>query len=153
VAVDDAEGVSQLGVLVVEDDGRVREALVKLLTASPPWVVTGQVRGADDAAQSAAKRPPAIALVDVLLPDLHTGLDLIRKLTIDLGVTVVAISADDGLRTAALTVGAVEFVGKGSSPEVIMAALASAAAQSGYVGEPTSEPRPQTQPSTSQLTP
>lgn len=123
-------GRADVEVLVVDDDLRVRQALVRLLTAWPGFGVVAEAADAESAVRRAEERPPTVALVDVLLPDPDTGLALIGALSHEIGAPVIAISAQSSVRGAALSAGAVSFVDKGISPELLVGVLAEAAAES-----------------------
>jgi DNA-binding NarL/FixJ family response regulator len=69
---------------------------------------------------------PALALVDLLLPDAATGAALITDLR-GLGVVPVALSVSGGLRERALAAGAAAFLEKDGAPDHVLAALLDAA--------------------------
>lgn len=112
-------------VLVVDDDARVRAALTALVESSHELRLVAASGSAADAlvhCGTADGGRPAVALVDVLLPDEGTGTRLLGQLAA-LGVVPVAISARGGLRDAALRAGAVAFLEKGTAPDDVVAAL------------------------------
>lgn len=116
-----------VGVLVVDDDLRVRQALVRLLVAWPGFSVVGVAADAAAAVKTARQQPTTVALVDVLLPDADSGLRLIDALSHEVGAPVIAISAQSSVRAQALAAGAVSFVDKGVSPEYLIGVLADVA--------------------------
>lgn len=72
----------------------------------------------------AARGLADVALVDVLLPTMADGVDLVRRLS---GlVPIVAISLDGTSRTQALAAGAVVYVEKDGAVEDLLAALLAA---------------------------
>ena len=113
-------------VLIAEDDPRVRAALRSFLSASPGFEVVGDAANAVTALELARARAPDIALVDVHLPDARDGLGLLRALTGDLRIPVVAISIHGWVGSTALAAGAYRFLNKDSSPELLLAALRAA---------------------------
>ena len=116
-------------VLLVDDDHRVRSALVRLLTTVHPTVRIKSA-GLRTAAEVAAAMPrPGVALIDIPISAPETGLALIRTLAATTGTPVVAISAFDGYRSAALAAGAAVFLNKGSTAESVLAALRAAVQQ------------------------
>ncbi len=123
----DSAAQGQLQVLVVDDDRRVRAALVGLLGAAGLTVIeaTGDPRVAQTTVQ---RQRPDVAVVDLALPDPQTGLVLIGLLTSTYEVPVLALSAQEGLRMAARAAGASGFVDKGSPPEAVLAAIRATAA-------------------------
>lgn len=110
-------------VLVVDDDPRVRAALSALVEGCPQLRLVGAVGSADAAlAALAADGSPALALVDLMLPDERAGTELLTRLAA-LGVVPIALSVRGGLRDTALAAGAVEFLEKGGAPDEVLAAL------------------------------
>lgn len=107
-------------VLIVEDDPRVRSALSGLIAASDGLCVIGVAATARDALDAGDWLD--VALVDVRLPDLDSGLLVIRTLAAA-GHPVVALSASAAVRAASLTAGARAFFEKDSHPDALLAAL------------------------------
>jgi len=124
VTGDDLAG--PIRVLIVEDDPRVRTGLRRFLSASSGFDVVGDAGSALTALTLARERAPAVALIDVLMPEARDGLGLLRVLTGELGIPAVAISIQGGLRTSVLAAGAYQFLDKDSAPELILAALRAA---------------------------
>jgi DNA-binding NarL/FixJ family response regulator len=124
VARDD--GDQPVRILIVEDDPRVRTALRRFLSASDEIDVVGDAGTRDSALRLAEDLMPAVALVDVHLPNATDGLWLLQALT-DLGVPVVAISIHSSVRASALAAGADQFLDKDSAPDLMVAALRRAA--------------------------
>jgi sugar lactone lactonase YvrE len=114
-------------VLIADGDRRVRSALRRLFAAASGFDVVA-VEGTASSALSAAERlHPDVVLVDVLLPDVESGLNLLRRLTADHRLPALALSAQDSVRASALAAGATGFLHKGSAPEAILAAVRSLA--------------------------
>jgi DNA-binding NarL/FixJ family response regulator len=99
--------------LVVDDDARVRAAIGRTIMLEAGLVLVAAARDAASALAIAAVSDPAVALLDVLLPDETSGLDLIRSLARSPRCTVVAMSVRGAARAGALDAGAVAFVEKG----------------------------------------
>ena len=114
-----------LRVLVVDDDTRVRAGLTGVLTATPGLAVASSTGSPRRALAVAVRGFADVALVDVLLPTVADGLDLVRRL-FDV-VPVVAISLDGTSRAAALAAGAVAYVEKDGAVEDLLTALRLAA--------------------------
>jgi DNA-binding NarL/FixJ family response regulator len=112
----------RIRLLIVDDDHRVRNALGRLLTASTGFLVVGTVDNALAAHEVAEASGPDVALVDVLLPNADDGLGLTSSLTA-VGIPVVAMSIDGGMRRRALAAGAQRFLDKDCDPEAIARAL------------------------------
>jgi sugar lactone lactonase YvrE len=119
--------VAPVRVLVVDDDRRVRVALTDLFEAAGGFEVVGSEDDVEGAMSAVRALAPDVAVVDVLLPDVESGLALLRRLS-DHGLRVIALSAQDAVRSRALEAGALGFLHKGSPPEAILAAVESLAA-------------------------
>jgi len=115
-----------IGVLIADDDARVRAALRTFLCADPDFDVVGDAGCAEAAVEIAREHKPVVALVDILMPKADDGLDLIRTLTCELRIPAVAISMETGMRAVAIGAGATAFLPKGSPPELLLAALRAA---------------------------
>lgn len=109
-------------VLIADDNRRVRSALTHLFTATPGFEVTGTEHAADAVARSVAQHRPDVALVDLLTPDLDAGLRLVRLLSREHRVPVLALSAQAGMRSSALSAGATAFLDEGSGPAAVIEA-------------------------------
>jgi DNA-binding NarL/FixJ family response regulator len=110
-------------VLIAEDDTRVRSALRAFLTSHPRIVVVAEARHAVEALAHAREHAPDIVLADVYLPALADGLGLLRALSADLGITVIAMSIDANAREHALGAGATHFLEKARVPDELLATL------------------------------
>ena len=109
-------------VLVVDDDARVRRALEELIDASEGMRFVASARDMRQALEEDERAAPAVALVDVLLPERAAGLAVIRALSAR-GRPVVAASVSAGVGDEALAAGAVRFVEKAPDPQPLLAAL------------------------------
>jgi DNA-binding NarL/FixJ family response regulator len=117
---------TRLRVLVVDDDVRVRAAIAQTIALEADMMVVADAADSANAMASAERTNPAVALVDVLLPNEAAGLALVRNLKWRLGCAVVAMSVRSGLRQAALESGAAAFVEKGSDIDAILNAVRAA---------------------------
>jgi DNA-binding NtrC family response regulator len=113
-------------VLVVDDDVRVRSALVETFAIESDLVVIGEAATAGTAITLAKGADPCVAVVDTLLPDATTGLALVRHLAERPGWAVVAMSVGGGLRPAALAAGAAAFVEKDGDIDALLHAVRTA---------------------------
>lgn len=110
-------------VLIVDDDLRVRAALRAFLGAHPGVEVIGEADSSATALAIARAEKPSVAIVDVRLPDMRDGLELLRGLAGELKIPVIAISLDASIRRSALDAGAFRFLEKASPPEFLLEAL------------------------------
>ena len=117
-----------IGVLIVDDDPRVLQAIRSTIALESDMVMVAQAADARTALAAAEDSEPSVALVDVLLPDDVTGLALVRGLAQRSGCAVVAMSVRSGLRAAARAAGAVAFVEKSSDIDALLQAVRLAAA-------------------------
>ena len=109
-------------VLVVDDDARVRRALRDLIEASGGMQVVATAGDVSEALQADERTSPAVALVDVLLPDRADGIDVVRALTLR-GRPVVATSVSASVRNDALAAGALRFVEKSPDDQRLLSVL------------------------------
>jgi DNA-binding NarL/FixJ family response regulator len=116
-------------VLVVDDDARVRRALRDLIEASGGMQVVATAGDVSEALQADERTSPAVALVDVLLPDRADGIDAVRELTLR-GRPVVATSVSASVRNDALAAGALRFVEKSPDDQRLLSVLRHSAERS-----------------------
>jgi two-component system, NarL family, response regulator DesR len=116
----------RIRLLVVDDDARVRTAIGQTVAFETDLVLVGEAKGCADALALAIATGPAVALVDVFLPDEETGLKTIRGLGRNPGCAVVAMSVRSTVRSAALAAGAISFIEKGDI-EAVLARVRAAA--------------------------
>lgn len=115
-----------IGVLVVDDDSRVRAAIVETIALEADLFLVAEAADANTAVAAVERTHPSVALVDVLLPDADTGLALVTVLARRPDSAVVAMSVRSGLGTAAVAAGAVDFVEKGGDVQAVLDALRAA---------------------------
>jgi DNA-binding NarL/FixJ family response regulator len=125
----DAASCEPIRLLVVDDDARVRAAISQTIALEKDMVMVADAADATTALVLAARADPAVALVDVLLPNDLTGLALVRGLRNQRPrCAVVAMSVRGGVREAALAAGAVAFVEKEGDIDALLGAVRTAAA-------------------------
>lgn len=115
-------------VLIADDDPRVRHALRALIESADGALVVGEACSTDELLEYDRTLEPGVILLDLILSPKDEHLDLLRLLGQE-GRSVVAISVRGGMRQAALDAGACAFVEKGATPDVVLQALQTAAAQ------------------------
>jgi two-component system response regulator DesR len=116
-----------IDLLVADDDVRVLAALSETIMLEEDLTLVAVAADAGTAHDWVGWGTPAVALVDVYLPDLPTGVELIRALADKPGLAVVAMSVRPSPRGAALAAGAVAFVEKGGDIEAILRTVRAAA--------------------------
>lgn len=113
-------------ILVVEDDDSLRELLVELL-AGPGHDVRAAATGAE-AVHALERECPAVAIVDVRLPDL-SGYEICRRLReryhSEVGVLFISGERTDAAdRVAGLLIGADDYLVKPFAPDELLARVA-----------------------------
>jgi two-component system response regulator PrrA len=110
-------------VLVVDDDEHIREALERALRLEGFAVVTAS--DGQDALDSIARRPPAVIVLDVTMPE-PDGVEVTRRLRgSGSDVPICILSARDGVedRVAGLQAGADDYLVKPFAVEELLARL------------------------------
>lgn len=119
--------ISPIRVLVVDDDARVRAALSQTIALESGLVMVAAVADTAAALAWAERCDSDVALIDLFLPELASGLTLVRLLAQRTRCPVVAMSMRGGLRTAALAAGASSFVEKDWDIDAVLHAVWTAA--------------------------
>ena len=111
-----------IDVALVEDDGRVRASLARLLERSGGVRCVSQHASAEDALRSLPSVRPAVVLMDVKLPGLD-GVECVRRLKAllpDVQVIMLTVYQDNDVIFAALAAGATGYLLKRTpGPELI----------------------------------
>ena len=97
-------------VLVVDDEGPVRELLVDFLQARG-YVVEGAASAVEGVA-AARERPPDVVLLDLNMPGAASGFDVVATLARDRPVIMISGAHDKELAREALKRGAFDYVTK-----------------------------------------
>ncbi len=114
--------------LLVDRDVRVRAAIQQTIILESDLTIVAEAADAAEALAMAGRTRPSVALVDLLLPDTGTGLDLVRGLSRRHGCAVVAMSERGGLREASLAAGAFALVDKSGDIDAILDTVRACAA-------------------------
>src|SRR5438874_3900283 len=123
----------RIRILVAEDDPGVRAALVGLIQAEPAFQLAGEVAGAAEAVEVAAKQQPDVAVIDVRMPG-GGGPAAVGGIKRRSPATrMLAFSAADDRATVLemLEAGVVGYLVKGSSIESIVDSIEQAAGGQG----------------------
>lgn len=115
----------QITVLLAEDHTIVREGLRALLNSDGGFLIVGEARTGSDAVKLVAKLQPDVILMDIAMPVLN-GLEATRQiLTANPSARVIVLSAhsDDEYVQRMREAGAVGFLEKQSSAEVLTKAI------------------------------
>lgn len=125
-------------ILVVDGDHRVRDSLADLIGLADGVLVVGMTSQAEETLEAIARLLPDVVVIDPYLPDIETGLALIRTLRAAgrRAVRIVATCRDDELGPLALAAGADACVDRCADPTVFQEAVLAAAR---LADEPTGE--------------
>jgi len=125
-----------IGVLVVDDHPVVLTGLAALIASDPQLTVVGTARSATEARNLEPDTPPAVAVLDLQLPDgdgISLGVDFKQRWP-DLRVLILTMNADETTVIASLASGLDGYLLKDADPEDVLAAIHSAAGGSLVVG-------------------
>ncbi|GAB2455549.1 response regulator [Xylanimonas ulmi] len=116
-----------ISVLVADDQALVRSAVVDLVSHADGLDVVGQAGDGRRAVELARRLRPDVVLMDVRMPGMD-GIAATREICddpalADVRVLVLTTFEDDAYIVGALRAGASGFLGKGSDPDQIVAAV------------------------------
>jgi DNA-binding NarL/FixJ family response regulator len=117
-------------VLVADDDGLVRDALVAFLDGVDDVEVVGQARNGEEAVELALERRPQVVVMDVTMPKMD-GVEATRRIlhrAPDTRVVILTGLADRERAEDAMRAGAVAYVLKDRDASDIFDAILRAAA-------------------------
>ena len=117
--------MTQIRVVVVEDEPLARAGMCALLEADPDFVVTGEAETADEAVAAIRSQKPELVMLDVQLSG-SDGFEVIRAIGADEMPAVVFVTAFDEYAVAAFEVNAVDYLLKPFDDERFSAMLARA---------------------------
>jgi CheY-like chemotaxis protein len=126
---DDASTLATQRILVVDGDHRVRDSLADLIGLADGVEVVGMASQVEETLDAIARLDPDVVVIDPYLPDVETGLALIRTLraTGRRVVRIVATCREDELGPMALAAGADACVDRCADPIVFQEAVLAAA--------------------------
>jgi CheY-like chemotaxis protein len=90
--------VSDIRVLVVDDQALIRGGLVALLNAAPGFSVAGEAANGVEAVEAAARTSPDVVLMDIRMPELD-GIEACRRIL----AAATAAGVEDAPRVVVLT--------------------------------------------------
>ncbi|TWX34948.1 response regulator transcription factor [Frigoribacterium sp. ACAM 257] len=117
-----------LRVLVVDDQAIARAGIATMLDAEDDLVVVGQSRDGEDAVRDARELRPDVVVMDIRMPRLD-GIAATRRIVAEPATAVVLITTfdDDEHLFDGIAAGASGFLLKDSGPDLMAAAVRSAA--------------------------
>ncbi len=115
--------MTEVKVMIVDDQPRARQGLKALLGTAPGIRVVGEATNGREAVREIPLARPDVVLMDVLMPEMD-GLQATRLIKAMLpGTRVVVHSLYTEYRQAALAAGADEFLTKGCPSRDLFAAI------------------------------
>jgi DNA-binding NarL/FixJ family response regulator len=121
--------VSQVRVLVVDDQELYRRAMAAVVEATDGFVVVGEASSGEESVEAAARLEPALVLMDVNLPGID-GLEATRRILRQASPVVVLLSTYDEDDVDVAGCGAAAYVTKSAfGPDRLASAWESAAAE------------------------
>jgi DNA-binding NarL/FixJ family response regulator len=117
--------MKKTSILLGEDHAIVRQGLCKLLDTDSNFEVIGQAQTGREAVRLAAQLRPDVILMDIAMPELN-GLEASRQiLAANPAAKIVMLSAhsDDEYVDHAISVGAVGFLEKQTSADILIKAI------------------------------
>jgi len=116
---------SSVRILIADDHALVREGLRKILDLDDRLDIVGEAASAAEVIRQLSEHDVDVLLLDLLMPG-ASGVDLIERVVAahhDLPVLVLTMHADPHLARRALEAGAMGYLTKDSSPELVIDAI------------------------------
>jgi len=119
------EPAPPIRVVIIEDQGDIREGLRALVSGTAGYRVTGAWRTMEAALEGIAREVPDIALVDIGLPGMSgtDGLRILRERYPELRALVLTVYDDDERIFNAICAGASGYLLKSTAPARLMESL------------------------------
>ena len=117
-------------ILIADDHNVVRQALCALLKADSRFEIAGQARNGREAVEMAQAIRPDVILMDIAMPVLN-GLEATRQILVDspaARIIVLSAHSDDDYIERLISSGAIGFLEKQTSAEVLAKAIDEVAA-------------------------
>lgn len=115
----------RIGVLIIDDDPFVRQALAQFVNTAPDLAVLGCAPDGSDAIQLVGRLKPQVVLMDVHMPEVD-GMDATRAIRVahpDVRVLVLTAFGDHETVDTALRAGASGFLHKTAKPQEVVNAI------------------------------
>jgi len=126
--------MGKIRVLLVEDHTVVRQGLRRILELDPEVEIVGEVGDGRVALEAAQRLRPAVAIVDISLPELN-GIEVTRQLAKsapDIKVLILSMHADDAYIRQSLRAGAKGYLLKDADDQDLLKAVAALHAGGSY---------------------
>ncbi|OLP03621.1 DNA-binding response regulator [Mycolicibacterium porcinum] len=126
--------VTEVAVLLVDDQDLVRSGLRRILRRKDGFVIVAECADGDEVPDAVARYRPDVVVMDLRMKRVD-GIEATRQLTVAAGPPVLALTTfnDDELLSGALRAGASGFVLKDSSAEELIRAVRAVAQGDSYL--------------------
>jgi len=121
--------LKKITVLLAEDHAVVRQGLCSLLNADGRFLIVGEARTGREAVEISRRLRPNVILMDIAMPVLN-GLEATRQIILanpDAKVVILSAHSDDAYVDSMNEIGAIGFLEKQTSAEVLTKAICEAA--------------------------
>lgn len=125
------------GVLICDDNAQIRRLLSAIVDGTPALRVVGEAADGNEAIAKATSHEPDVILLDLAMPEC-SGLEALpelRRLVPNAQIIVFSGFASANVAEEVFALGAVAYLEKGASPDLIVAAIEEAFANT--AGSPT----------------
>jgi len=137
-------GDKAAGVLICDDNSSVRTLVGVIVDTSPGMRVAGEAADGNEAIIQATRLQPDVIVLDLAMPNL-SGLEALpelRRVAPDAQIIVFSGFAAASVAEQAMVLGAVTYLEKGANPDVIVATIEDALANTpGLTGLAVGAPR------------
>ena len=143
VAPNSAEraAVGPIRILIVDDDGIIRQGLKQILAGAFPMASFGEANNGTDAMEQISQRPWDVALLDITTTG-KSGLDMLKQIVDaqpNMAVLVLSMHPEDRYALDVLKTGAAGFLSKNNPPEEVVSAVKKAVAGGKYISPALAE--------------
>lgn len=117
-----ANASEKIRVLIVDDLARVRQGLRTVLQLSEGFEVVGEACNGLEAIHAAKQLKPEVILMDMAMPELG-GLEATQRIKQrhpEIGIVIITIHGNLGVREKAIQMGADAFIGKEADTESLI---------------------------------
>ena len=124
-------------ILVVDDHALIRKGLKQLLEDSPDMKISGEAASGTEAMALLREQHFDLMLLDINLPDKH-GIELLKQFNSeqpDLKIIILSMYPEDQYGVRALKAGAMGYINKQSTSEVLIKAIRHVITGKKYISE------------------
>jgi two-component system, NarL family, response regulator LiaR len=117
--------MKHIAVMIVDDHARVRQGLRTFFSTCPDLRVVAEAANGEEALECCAQARPDVVVMDMMMPfmDGPTATGRIREACPDSQVIALSSFGDPDVVKRAMEAGAIAYVPKDSSPEMLVAAI------------------------------